>query len=73
MLKQSLDSEESTLRRENFEMTNFLSTSEKGNITDLAKMVSPADDRSEQILDLIASLKAREDCLVFLEGRFNDE
>jgi hypothetical protein len=35
-------------------------------------LVKPRDDLSEQILDLISSVKAREDCANELELKFND-
>ena len=41
-------------------MTNFLSANEQASIPDLANIVQPTNDFSEQILDLVSSLKARE-------------
>ena len=54
-------------------MTNFLNNNEKSRIPDLTSIVKPANDLSSQILDLLSSIKAREECLMMLESRFNDE
>lgn len=35
--------------------------------------MKPADELSNQILDLQSSIKAREDCLLLLENHFNEE
>jgi hypothetical protein len=48
-------------------MNNFLVDNESNQTTEnLAQLVKPADDLSEQILDLNASIKAREDCMAEL-------
>ena len=50
----------------------FLRHNETSNIHDLSSLVRPKDERSEQILDLTSSLKARDDCINLLETKFND-
>lgn len=63
MLKYSLVSEEDYLRQQNVEMNRFLTDNEANqNTENLAKLVKPADELSEQIIELLASVKAREDC-----------
>jgi hypothetical protein len=54
-------------------MTNFLNENEKSGTPDLTNVVKPSNERSAQILDLLSSVKAREDCLLLLETRFNQE
>ncbi len=54
-------------------MNNFLSANENNQPSEsLTNLVRPKDDLSEQILDLISSIKAREDCANELESKFND-
>lgn len=53
-------------------MTNFLKQSEGGSV-DLTSVVIPKDDLSVQMLDILSSIKAREDCVLMLEHRFNEE
>jgi hypothetical protein len=65
--KQSLESEESYLRTENFEMTNFLKENESASqISSMSSIVKPKDLLSEQILDLMSGIKAREECELLL-------
>lgn len=40
-------------------MANFLKSNEQNSSPDLTSIVSPSNERSEQILDLVSSLKAR--------------
>ena len=54
-------------------MSTFLANNEKSSIPDLSSIVKPANDLSEQVLDLLCSIKSREDCLLMLETRFNEE
>lgn len=54
-------------------MSTFLKENENSQSLDLTRLVQPKDELSEQILDLSSSLKAQEDCLVFLEGKFSEE
>ena len=53
-------------------MGSFLNKSEDttGNV---AELIKTTDELSEQILDLTSSMKAHEDCLDLLEGKFNSE
>ena len=53
-------------------MSTFLANNEKSSIPDLTSIVKPANDLSEQVLDLLCSIKSREDCLLMLEARFNE-
>lgn len=53
-------------------MNNFLSANENNESTQsLLNLVKPKDELSEQILDLLSSIKAREDCTNELESKFN--
>jgi hypothetical protein len=54
-------------------MSNFLNNNEGSSVPDLASIVKPANELSGQILDLLSSIKAREDCVTILENRFNEE
>ena len=72
VLKRSLESESNHLRKENYQMSTFLKENENQQTLDLTRIVQPADVLSDQILDLSSSIKAREDCLMYLEGKFND-
>jgi hypothetical protein len=54
-------------------MANFLSANEQGSVPDFKNIVIPSNDLSEQILDLVSSLKAREECVGLLENRFVQE
>lgn len=47
-------------------MSEFLKKNENSNFKDLTSLIRPKDDRSEQILNLTCSLKAREDCIAFI-------
>lgn len=47
-------------------MSEFLKKNENSNFKDLTSLIRPKDDRSEQILDITSSLKAREDCITFI-------
>jgi len=47
-------------------MTNFLNENENADASNLVNLVKPKDNLSEQILNIICSLKSREDCLVIL-------
>ena len=54
-------------------MLEFMYASSSNENFSLQNVVVPADSISEQILDLSASIKAREDAINLLEGQFNDE
>lgn len=54
-------------------MLGFVYASSSNENFSLQNVVVPADNISEQILDLTASTKAREDAIHLLEGQFNDE
>jgi hypothetical protein len=54
-------------------MLEFVYASSSNENFSLQNVVAPADRISEQILDLTASIKAREDAIHLLEGQFNDE
>jgi predicted nucleic acid-binding protein len=69
-IKLSLDSEESYLRNENIRMAQFLKKNENSSLNDLTSLIQPRDERSEQILDLTCSIKAKDDCIGLLEERF---
>ncbi len=69
-IKISLDSEQNYLRVENSRMSEFLRKNEKEDFKDLTALIRPKDQRSQQILDISASIKARQDCLTLLEDRF---
>lgn len=47
-------------------MTTFLSQNEKSSVPDLTSIVRPANDLSEQVLEVLSSIKAREDCMLML-------
>ena len=70
--KKSLNSEEHYLRHENVKMTEFLRKSQNstGNLSELIK---PTDELSEQILGICSSMKAHDDCIDLLEGKFNEQ
>lgn len=54
-------------------MNNFLSANENNESTQsLLNLVKPQDELSDQILDLLSSIKAREDCTNELESKFNE-
>ena len=68
----SLKSEETYLRHENHQMQEFLHNNEGISINNLSNLIQPVDGISDQILDLITSVKASEDCMVLLEKKFSD-
>lgn len=54
-------------------MNNFLSANENNQPSEsLTNLVRPRDELSEQIIDLLSSIKAREDCATELESKFNE-
>lgn len=71
-MKESLRSEEHYLRNENAKMASFLSKSEN-NTGNVAELIKTPDQLSEQILDITSSMKAHDDCLDLLQGKFNSE
>lgn len=56
-------------------MTNFLKQNESSasDLSSITSIVQPKDAVSEQILDLLSGIKAREECVLLLEARFNQE
>ena len=54
-------------------MATFLKENENSQLSSITSIVQPANELSEQILDLMSSCKAREECVVLLEARFNQE
>ena len=54
-------------------MNKFLRQSEDMSMNNLTNLIQPKDEVSEQILDLVSSTKAREECVVLLEKKFNDD
>jgi hypothetical protein len=54
-------------------MANFLQQNENAEISSIGSIVQPKDAASEQILDLLSVIKAREECTSLLEGKFNQE
>lgn len=54
-------------------MANFLKDNESSEISSITSIVQPKDSRSEQILDLASSIKAREECAILLENKFSQE
>lgn len=73
VLKYSLESEEDHLRHENIKIKNFIRKSENININDLSLLIRTRDEKSEQILDIVSNIRAREDCLAILESKFNSD
>ena len=72
LMRRSIASESEYLSKENYSMSTFLKENENSQTLDFTKIVQPQDGLSEQILELSSSLKAREDCLMFLESKFTD-
>lgn len=56
-------------------MSNFLKKSESSasEISSITSIVQPKDAISEQILDLLSGIKAREECVLLLENKFTQE
>lgn len=53
-------------------MANFLKKNESSasEISSITSIVQPKDAISEQILDLLSGIKAREECALILENKF---
>ena len=64
--KSSLESEEEYLRHENMKMMKYLRMSEDFSNKDLTDLIETRDELSDQILDLMSSIKSREDCIEWL-------
>jgi hypothetical protein len=60
---------------ESFEMATFLKQNEASasELSSITSIVQPKDLLSEQILDLLSGIKAREECVLLLEGKFTQE
>ena len=54
-------------------MNKFLRQSEDMSTHNLTNLIKPNDEISEQILDLLSSTKAREECLALLQKKFDDD
>ena len=53
-------------------MTKFLQNNENASTENLSTLIQPNDNLSEQILDTVTNIKAREETVTFLEMKFND-
>lgn len=54
-------------------MERFLKDNEMQNNENLSSLVVPKDELSDQVLDLLAGLKAREETVRQLESKFNEK
>ena len=55
-------------------MMKYLRMSEDFSNKDLTDLIETKDERSDQILDLMSSIKSREDCIDWLQKKIsNDE
>lgn len=70
-IKFSLESEQTYLRNQNNRMFEFLKKNQNSDFKNLSELIQPKDERSEQILDLTSSIKAKDDCITLLEERFS--
>ena len=53
-------------------MKTFADSTDISNV-ELTQVIVPADEISKQILDLITSIRAKQDTVNFLETKFNEE
>ena len=53
-------------------MKTFADSTDISNV-ELTQVIVPADELSKQILDLITSIRAKQDTVNFLETKFNEE
>jgi predicted acetyltransferase len=54
-------------------MMDQINHSEKEEVSNFANLVTPEDEMSEKLLNYVASIKARDDAIHFLESKFNEE
>lgn len=72
-IKESVESEEAHLSNQNVNMSKYLRVSESSGQGNLSSLIKPKTEISEQMLDLISSMKARDECILLLENKFNQE
>ena len=53
-------------------MKTFADSTDISNV-ELTQVIVPADELSKQIIDLITSIRAKQDTVNFLETKFNEE
>ena len=47
-------------------MNNFLKKSEQSSIKNVSQVIRAKDERSDQIIELVGSIRARDDCLALI-------